>query len=1506
MANDTGTTRETIERDSLSHPDTDSFFATDQQDSVFDDVQLAQAAAAEQPAAARGAPQQVAIPAGADVVRVAVGPGAVLVLGAPFTDDAEIIGRIGDGNLAIRVGDVTVILEGYVDANQQAPVVVQTADSQPIDIAVMLASTDPAIDIQTAAGPGDAAAGPQGADNSGGIFSPFGPGSGLGGFTAVGAQAGTELSYGLIDATIRLDVTDDPTPAAATPFTFSFIGPAGPLGQAFLRDPANSTPWSSYQEFAELYFSEGQGNWADFFGTMSEAPDYLESLHQQADIHTSTSPATVLLAGIDNIGDLTSNGEHLFVVLADGNQTAFIYREGDHALVAVLHVTVDPGDPTTFHIDSYLINRIDDLDGSGEPADASSLHVSFQVYGGEVSPNPEQEGALPPGGLPGTAVFEISDDNPLMDTEHPQVDAVIEGEKSNTVSGSFHFNFGADGPLDDGLVDGGGDASLLLSAVTTAVSLSLTVTDPDDGGTVYLQFEDGALVFSNLTSGTSLVDVVQTQDGAGHTILTGSIDGGAVTVFVITVTDATGAWTFELVGALDHPDLGETGALDPFRFALGAAISDDDRDVARGSDFFFVGDSGPTIVPPPPPPPGDDQDPAAYAPGTLVHEAGLESGSDPAADSETTAGTVTILAKDGVSAVTIAGIAVDLDTIGNTPVIHGTFGDLTVTGWNPASGELSYSYTLNQANPDHSAAAGNDIIPGEDFTVVATDGDGDPSPAAHIVISIVDDVPTALDDALGSVTVDGSTQPVGNILANDGNGADGGSDPKTISAVVGGTSDGSGGWNISLAQGTVHVAADGSVSFAADPAHDFTTPQSIAFDYTIVDGDGDASTATVSFAASAPRTPLPAAADLEVDESQLADGSKGGGGLLTDSKTVTLPDGFTVTNTGTHALPNGTLTVSQSGQTVTYKYDLGTAYDDGTPGVSDGRNLVGGADSGNTFDLEVEGPFGQTGSITVAVAIKDDVASAFDPQDQSMLNSPAGGVITGGLDIAGHTGADGYGAIVFSGGTDNSKATLADGTTPLTWQGKDVLLAGFGTATLTGYVDLNGNKSIDAGETVFTVTLDGPGDSYAFTLVKDLDDGARVDFTDLSGIDAGKTEWIGVGADAGDKDSRDLLYTPLNLSTQDINTSSNDIGSSNQWIDAGEGVRLDFVKGLTGVMKNENDFSFASHYQVQDFQIAIGQVGGGGTTSVKLTAWDVTNQAYTAKASEAIFLAAAVVALTAGELQIFRGATDITASLTITYTAGSAVINGLQGGDVIQIHESSGFDRLSIDSTGGTRFSVTGAQVLQTVSGNDLDLKFETTLADADGDTAAGQYIGINLQTNDGESHKLGGGVGDDTIVGGSGSDYIFGDVGNDTLLYDGKDTHDGGDGFDRVLVTTGGNNIIYDGAKFLGIEMFDLGDTNDRSGSANQNTLALDATDVVGNNAGMVAGHEISFFVIGDTSGPTAADRDNVILTGFGAKLDSGSFVDPVTGASHDFDIYASTANPAVKVAIEQGLDVA
>jgi VCBS repeat-containing protein len=112
---------------------------------------------------------RVVLTPGQTVIHVQVTPGGVIEL--PFGADAHFLARLGDGNLAIKVGDVTVILLGYASAAAQNPPVIEAADGKPLDVAGILDGTDPALDIHTA--PGTSHQSGQGAHNTGGIFEHF-------------------------------------------------------------------------------------------------------------------------------------------------------------------------------------------------------------------------------------------------------------------------------------------------------------------------------------------------------------------------------------------------------------------------------------------------------------------------------------------------------------------------------------------------------------------------------------------------------------------------------------------------------------------------------------------------------------------------------------------------------------------------------------------------------------------------------------------------------------------------------------------------------------------------------------------------------------------------------------------------------------------------------------------------------------------------------------------------------------------------------------------------------------------------------------------------------------------------------------------------------------------------------------------------------------------------------------------------------------------------------------
>ena len=151
--------------------------------------------------------------------------------------------------------------------------------------------------------------------------------------------------------------------------------------------------------------------------------------------------------------------------------------------------------------------------------------------------------------------------------------------------------------------------------------------------------------------------------------------------------------------------------------------------------------------------------------------------------------------------------------------------------------------------------------------MVVTDADGDSAPAGNLVITIVDDVPTAVAD-IDSVAAGTPGPATGNVLtggtdAIDANTTDGVADVQGAdgAVVVGGAA---GNTNADLdnpatlaapiqgAFGKLTLAADGSYSYTRDPG----TAGGVndVFTYTIKDGDGDLShtTLTISIGNSPP------------------------------------------------------------------------------------------------------------------------------------------------------------------------------------------------------------------------------------------------------------------------------------------------------------------------------------------------------------------------------------------------------------------------------------------------------------------------------------------------------------------------------------------------------------------------------------------------------------------------------------------------------------------------------
>ncbi len=215
-------------------------------------------------------------------------------------------------------------------------------------------------------------------------------------------------------------------------------------------------------------------------------------------------------------------------------------------------------------------------------------------------------------------------------------------------------------------------------------------------------------------------------------------------------------------------------------------IKDGDGDLSHTTLTISIGNSPPTIT---------NLTPAAGGGDVTVNEddllasrgAGELAGSDPSKESLTQAGTFTVSSPDGIKSLTIDGHTVISNGVFTaTSFTTSTLGNtLSVTGYDAATGVVSYSYTLLD-NETHAAGAGTNSL-FENLAVVLTDQDNQTANDT-LVATIIDDVPTAVAD-IDSVAAGTPGPATGNVLtggtdALDSNTTDGVADVQGADGAV--------------------------------------------------------------------------------------------------------------------------------------------------------------------------------------------------------------------------------------------------------------------------------------------------------------------------------------------------------------------------------------------------------------------------------------------------------------------------------------------------------------------------------------------------------------------------------------------------------------------------------------------------------------------------------------------------------------------------------------------------
>ncbi len=225
-------------------------------------------------------------------------------------------------------------------------------------------------------------------------------------------------------------------------------------------------------------------------------------------------------------------------------------------------------------------------------------------------------------------------------------------------------------------------------------------------------------------------------------------DGAAVTAGTLTgtygslVLGADGSYTYTLNPA--DPQFvalpgGATGS-EVFTYVL----TDGDGDTSTATLTLSIRNDDDNVTITDLTPKGEGGDATVFEDDLLsTRGAGESAGSDSSKESTTVTGSFNISAPDGVQTLSVGGInLVSGGVVASVPqsVTTGFGNTLTITAYNPATGLVSYSYTLTD-NEVHPSGGGNNNL-FEDFAVTLVDSDGD-SANNTLSVRIVDDVPVS-------------------------------------------------------------------------------------------------------------------------------------------------------------------------------------------------------------------------------------------------------------------------------------------------------------------------------------------------------------------------------------------------------------------------------------------------------------------------------------------------------------------------------------------------------------------------------------------------------------------------------------------------------------------------------------------------------------------------------------------------------------------------------------------
>ena len=466
--------------------------------------------------------------------------------------------------------------------------------------------------------------------------------------------------------------------------------------------------------------------------------------------------------------------------------------------------------------------------------------------------------------------------------------------------------------------------------------------------------------------------------------------------------------------------------------------------------------------------------------------------------------------------------------------------------------------------------------------------------------------------------------------------------------------------------------------------------------------------------------------------------------------------------------------------------------------------------------------------------------------------------------------------------------------TPLTFESKPIYFAVFDGVNYVQFGDdvsqisstdtLYGVTYGDDGTVeseVFSISLNSDG-TYTMTTFEVMDKSVSTIIVDLAGGISGGNDgsyYLGVDKQGNStfEDStvlNNILVTPLGPANT-VNSRSEGLGAGaknggdaslfiSEYEGVSEGVKFDFKTG------HDNDLEvFTGDRVVNTVTITMGATQSRAENALKLLARDADGD----------LVQISSVTTLGGTATYVDPNTDVDGDEYWT-------VSGLVEGETFTVStDGVGFNELEVWYESGSGFLLSSLSYSQAAEGNVIDLSFEYTVTDGDGDTDLGtihlsvdpdaHHISGDYAVTDVNGETVHGDINADKIVGNDGDDVLYGGDGNDTLSGGlGDDVLTGGSGSDTFHFASGdighGVDTITD-FEIGGGDILDLSDLLSSPLTGELSDYVHIDNVIVGAESTTV---DVSVDVDGSELGAVPVQIATVTVVGLDASVDTGSEV--------------------------------